>query len=125
MNETSIYDIHGLIKRLNRHLNKITYKDLITLLSYAQVLRLWIEQVWHLLQINLKEWDVNRPVLNQLFFLQLLEWAEYELKRLWHNAFASLINLAEHTHRVSLTRASLAIDEVCAIVPIEHVHNQR
>ena len=68
---------------------------------------------------------MHRPLFDQVLALQLFKRAKDELKRLWHDAFAHLINLAQHAHRVSLTSASLPIDEVSTIVAIEHVHTQR
>ena len=78
-----------------------------------------------MLKVDLKERNVDFPVRDQIFRLELFKTAEDKLKTLRYNTLTRLIYLTEDAHRVRLARTSLPIDEVRAIVAIQHVHDKR
>ena len=69
MHQTRIHDVHCLLDRLHGHFHEVAYENFSLLLPNLHILRLWVQEVRHLLKVNLKERDVNFPVLYQSFVL--------------------------------------------------------
>ena len=70
MDQPSVHDVHGLVQSCDRHLDEVPNEDLSMLLTNAHILRLRIEQVRHLLKVDLKEGNVDFPVGDEIFILQ-------------------------------------------------------
>ena len=84
-----------------------------------------VEQVLNLLLVDLVEGQVHCPVSNEASALLLLEELEYEFQRGRDYALAFASDLVEDTHRVGLSSASLAVNEVAAMVAVQCVEDQR
>lgn len=124
MEKASIHNVHCLIKRLDWYFDEVAYEDFSLLFADVHIFGLWIEQVGHLLKVNLKERDVHLPVADKFLFAQLIKRAENEFEALRHNALAICVYLVQHAHRVRLACASLTVDKVSTIVTVEDMHDQ-
>ena len=78
VHQTGINYVHCLLQAFYGHLNKVTYKNFILLLSNTHILWLWIQQIWNLLKINLEKAYVDLPVWNKILILQFIKRAEDE-----------------------------------------------